>query len=1024
VALTRGTRLGPYEIIDAIAAGGMGEVYRAHDERLGRDVALKILSPSVAANQSLVIRFAREARAASALNHPNIVVVHDVCHHDPLPYITMELIEGHSLRQLLDRGPMPLAQLLAIAVQVSDVLTAAHGRGIVHRDLKPENVMVTSSGLVKVLDFGLAKFDLQGAGEQTAAAAIPTEAGTLLGTVHYMSPEQARGESVDFRSDQFSFGTMLYEMVAGRRPFRQPSSVETLAAIIRQQAEPLSAVSPQVPPPLEWIVTRCLAKDPGDRYASTADLHRDLITVRNHLSAGAASEAANRRPSSIPAPRTSLIGRERELETLDRLLRVQKVRLTTLTGPGGVGKTRLALQLGLNLAETFTGGVWFVPLAGVPDSTGVPAAVAQTLLTSPQRDSTPFDAVKRMLAATRQPTLLLLDNFEHLLPGATMIAELLETARGLQILVTSRAVLHVYGEYEFPVAPLSVPRRDSGDTRETVSRSPAVALFLERAAAARPGVAVAGEENTIAEICRRLDGLPMAIELAAARVKLLPPAAILARLEHRLQLLTGGARDLPMRQQTLRAAIDWSYGLLSEAEQRLFRRLAVFVNGCTLEAAEAVADAFGDLGVDVLEGVAALVDQSLLERWEHSAPEPRIAMLETIREYGLDRLAAAGEGPLARRAHAAYFLVLAEEAHGNDPAAQSVWLAACEVDFANIRAALEWLTRSREVEWGFRLSTALLPFWETREHLGAARELLMALLELPEAAAPTRLRAQAAFAAGTLANSQRDGAAALKLHRESLDIYQQLGDRRGVAVSLNALGLILRQQGDMGDARAMLEQALDLWRELNDAPAVARAQANLAAVAQAQEDYQTSRELHVQARAMFKSMGDTLAVAWSRHREGEILRLIGDVAAARQALNEALAEFRRLHDQLGIGSALTELGMAAEAAGDIPAMRAHYAEALRTFDAAEYRRGIARVLEAFAVCAAREQNPRRALRLAGAAAAIRQAVGAPSSPVERRRLDAALEQARALEDSTLSWMEGWALSREKAISEAIEVEVG
>ena len=330
---------------------------------------------------------------------------------------------------------------------------------------------------------------------------------------------------------------------------------------------------------------------------------------------------------------------------------------------------------------------------------------------------------------------------------------------------------------------------------------PAVALFVQRAVAAKPDFELNRENaNAVAEICARLDGLPLAIELAAARVKVLSPSSLLTRLESRLQVLTGGARDLPQRQQTLRAAMDWSFDLLSPAEQRLFRRLSVFVGGCTLESAEAVCDTKGDLDLDLLDGMASMVDKSLLQQAEQANGESRFAMLETIREYAVEKLEASGEKAQTKRAHAAYCLVLAEEdasEQGGVKGAERLESFALEHD--NIRAALEWLTETGDAEWGLRLGAALFRFWETREYLAEGRDSLGKLLKLAGAAAPTKARERALFAAGVLAIAQGDYAAADSLMRESLDIARQLGDKQGVAVSLNALAVIARDRGEVCD---------------------------------------------------------------------------------------------------------------------------------------------------------------------------------------------------------------------------------
>ena len=352
--LTSGSWLGPYQIEGSLGAGGMGQVYRARDTRLSRPVAIKVLTSGSAD------RFIQEARAASALNHPNIVTIYDVGDAGGVSYIVMELIEGQTLRQAMAGGPLPVPKLLAIAVQIADALAAAHAKGIMHRDLKPANIMINAEGRAKILDFGLAKRGSP-AGDRlssTVAEQALTQPGTVLGTFGYMSPEQARGESSDFRSDQFSFGAVLYEMATGRRAFAGSTEVDALAAVIRDQPEPIGRINPQTPAPLQWAVERCLAKHARERYSSTQDLLNELSAILGSISQPQAAPAAT--PHNLPAQRTALVGRDQELEGARQLVLQPQVRLMTLTGPGGIGKTRLAVELGRKLLDEFPGGVYFV----------------------------------------------------------------------------------------------------------------------------------------------------------------------------------------------------------------------------------------------------------------------------------------------------------------------------------------------------------------------------------------------------------------------------------------------------------------------------------------------------------------------------------------------------------------------------------------------------------------------------------------------------------------------------------------
>jgi predicted ATPase/serine/threonine protein kinase len=812
LTLSSGTRFGRYDILCPLGAGGMGEVYRARDTRLGRDLAIKILSGKLSPGKQDFERFEREACSASALNHPNIVTIFELGQVDTTYYIAMELVEGELLRDMLSGGPIPLQRAIPIAAQTADGLAKAHEAGVLHRDLKPENLMVSRDGFVKILDFGLAKLvnpDRNQLPDAGALATSQTVPGAVLGTIEYMSPEQAKGLPLDFRSDQFSFGSVLYEMVTGKRSFQRRSRTETLAAILRDDPEPVASLNPQAPAPLCWVIERCLAKDPKERYASTRDLVRDIATIRDRLSE-APSRHSPPRSSNLPAQRTALIGRDHEVEAIKELLQRDYVHVVTLTGPGGIGKTRLGLQVAEEVAQSFPSGVFFVPLAAVSDPALVPSIIAQALGMRETGRQVTIESLKEYLQDLRTNLLLLFDNFEHLLAAAPSVAELLTITPKLKILVTSRAPLHIYGEHEFPVPSLAVPP----DLRSTISlqalsKNPAIALFLERAAAVKPSFRLTDENAVaVATICTRLDGLPLAIELAAARIKLLSPSAMQARLESSLQLLTGGAKDLPLRQQTLRGTIDWSYGLLSEAEQALFRRLSAFVGGCTLEAVEAVCNTKQDLGLDVLEGMASLVDKSLVQQIERSGGESRFVLLDTVREYGLERLAASGEERASRRAHAAYCLVLAEESasHAADPARRE-WVSVFEVEHDNFRAGLEWLTFTGNADWGLRLGAALFQFWDMREHLTEGRDRLGKLLKLEGATARSNTRARVLFAAGVLAGEQGDYAAACALVEESLDIARELNDSRGVGIALNALAVHARDRGDLAASRSLFEES-------------------------------------------------------------------------------------------------------------------------------------------------------------------------------------------------------------------------
>jgi predicted ATPase/DNA-binding winged helix-turn-helix (wHTH) protein len=729
------------------------------------------------------------------------------------------------------------------------------------------------------------------------------------------------------------------------------------------------------------------------------------------LSDGREPSSANvaRQRHDLPIPRTSLIGREQQVAQAAELLLRQDVRLLTLTGPGGAGKTRLAVAVAAAIADRFTAGLQFVGLAPITHSDLVVTALANALDIQRVANRTIPQLIGDQLRNSG-PFLLLLDNFEQVLPAATLVAETLEACPSLKVLVTSRACLHIYGEQEFPVTPLA--------------QNSAIELFVQRAAAAWPDFAITSENAlSIREICSRLDGLPLAIELAAARTKVLSPSAMLDRLQGRLQLLTGGALDLPERQQTLRRTIDWSHGLLNEAERRLFRRLSVFVGGCTLEAAEAVCNTSRELGIDLFESLSSLVDKNLVQRVDRAEAEARFAMLETIREYALERLADSGEQSAARRAHAAYYLVLAEEGNPELSSADwSRWLARCDVEIDNFRFALDWLFQTQDLDWGFRLCVALFRFWDMRDHLREGRSRLETILSLA-GTGHLRERARVSHFLGALATAQGDFPAAAGFLEQSLSIYEELGDQSGIAVSLNALAVSARDRGDYSSAQSNFERSLACWRLLPAPLAIARCLYNLANVVKVRGDYPRARWALHEATDIFEEFGDRSGAAWCINQQGDIARELGDLAAARELYQHALSDFREVGDRWGSARSLSDLGRIDCEQGKHVLAHAAYREALEIFAGLGHRRGMARVLEGFACLALARGHAARALRLAAAAAHLRRLISAPLPQAEQSNLDQTLLPAwKSLSEpeGTGAWAEGSAMSLEQAIQYSLE----
>jgi predicted ATPase/class 3 adenylate cyclase len=723
--------------------------------------------------------------------------------------------------------------------------------------------------------------------------------------------------------------------------------------------------------------------------------------------------------NNLPPQPTPLIGRKKEVSEVCQRLSRPEIRLLTLTGAGGTGKTRLGLQVAAELTQGFEDGAFFVSLAAISDPELVVPAVAGTLGVKEAGGRPLLESLEVYLREKRM--LLLLDNFEQVLEVAPVVRVLLSAAPDLRVLVTSRIALRLYGEHEYAVAPLALPDRRRPPSVERLTQYEAVRLFVERAQAAKADFRVTDENApAVAEICHRLDGLPLAIELAAARIKLLTVQAMLARLGNRLKLLTGGVRDLPQRQRTLRNTIDWSYGLLGEGEKVLFGRLSVFAGGRTLEAIEAICDSRGDLPVDVLEGVESLIDKSLLRQEEGVGAEPRFYMLETVQEFALEKLEGSAEAEEVRRRHASYFLELAEEAEPGLRGPEDVqWLEHLEEEHDNLRAAISWALERGEAELGLRLAGALWMFWEAHGHYREGRRWLEKALAKGNGAS-TVARAKVLEGLAQLASYSGEVDQAVIAAHEGLELSEQAGLGGAVAAGfLRILGMMATMRGEDDRAKELLEESLTLSREADDDWGTAEA---LHWLGNSLDfvDRERAKKLREEGISLARESGYVSTLGRLLICQGYVLILEGDYERGA-ALSEEAATLFRERGHKG-GGLLDNLGWAALYRGDREQARAAYEEGLALCTELGDKMVAWAYLDGLACVAGTEGGAERAARLFGAAEALREAVGWPLNPEEEALREPFLDAARSKLDEA-SWEEAWAGGRAMSFDEAVSYAV-
>jgi predicted ATPase/DNA-binding CsgD family transcriptional regulator len=901
-------RLGNYHLNRLIGKGASADVFLGTHIYLNTHVAIKILRGQL--NEQNLEGFLTESRHLSHLVHPNIIRVFDFGVEDGTPFLVMDYAPGGNLRQRHPAGSVvPLSIALSYVSSIASALQYAHEQHFTHENLKPENLLLGRGGEILVSDFGCS---------YTLAAGSTSDVATLrsqprLATLAYMAPEQILGQPSP-ASDQYVLAALTYEWLSGQPLFRGTDTELTNQHLFALPAA-LSEQHPGIPPAVEHIILRALSKDAAHRYvdvfsfasaieeafqnASPLFVQTSPLLVEVSDKANALRQALPDLPmhtGNLPVPLTPLIGREQELQIARARLMRPEVRLLIFTGTPGVGKTRLALALAGEVREEFAQDVCFVGLSAVNHPGLLVPAIIQALGLHESSDLSPFD---HLVAYLREKhILLLLDNFEHLLPAASLLADLLSNCGHLKILVTSRAALHLPGEYEFVLPPLALPDLHHLPGVEGLSHVEAVALFLQSAEAVKPEFKLTRDNaSAIAEICVRLEGVPLAIELAAARLKLFSPQVLIGRLEQSFELLIGRKQGAASHQQTLRNTIAWSYEHLPPVEQTFFRRVAVFAGTFSLEAAEAVVQQPGALPISTLDGIAALLDNSLLEKNEKGL-ELHFYLLKFIREYAWKCLEASGELERVCDAQARYYLALAERAQAAlIGAEQALWLERLEQGFDNIREARQWFHERQEHDSAMRLTTALLQFWVRRGRMTEGRSWLEQALKAREEDVGERVRqvrAQALQATGILSFRLNDPERARGYLEAGLQLFRLLEDKAGIAISLYFLGCITFNTGEVEAGWAMAQKGLALSREIGARSTSAEILLALGVGSLVRGRYSQARELLAESQALYTELEDAWGRAVALHYLGLTAFMLGELTSARRLSEQSLVSFRSL----------------------------------------------------------------------------------------------------------------------------------
>jgi non-specific serine/threonine protein kinase len=949
-----------YRLERELGAGGTATVYLAEDLKHGRKVAVKVLRPELAAALGHE-RFLREITTTANLRHPHILPLFDSGEEDGFLFYVMPYVQGESLRDRLDReGQLPMEDVLIIADEVADALTYAHRTGVVHRDIKPENILL-ENGHAVVMDFGIANA-VTSAGDERLTAV-----GMAIGTPQYMSPEQANGEPGDARSDLYALGCVTYEMLTGDPPFTGRSAVAVMA---RHAVDPVPS--------------------PADRFATVEEWREALTRAAPLTRPATTGPRAFHKPPPVAA--TPLLGRESDLaEATERLAR--GARVLTVTGYGGTGKTRFSMELFVRLQEDYPGGAAFVSLASVTDPGEVLPTVGIALDIAEAHGRSALDALSTVIRDSR--VLLVLDNLEQVLEAAGDIAELAARCPELRILATSRAPLKIGAESEFPLPPLELPAGGITEV-DTLLSCPSVALFVQRARKVQPAFELSGgNAAAVSEICRRLDGLPLALELAAARVRILEPSALLQRLDHALDLLTSGDRDLPLRQRTLRTTISWSYSLLEPGEQRLLRCLSVFNEGWTFDAVEAVCYDEGE-SYRALDELDSLVEKGLVRVVEAGV---RYSLLETIRAFGAEQLHASGEVDTVRSAHARHFVGFAAGVDSDIRGrGQLGAMKRARTENLNTLAALQWLegrTRSGDagaVEDGLLMCGYLCWPWHIHGLHLTGRNLVDIFLPHAAGTAPSRGRAKSGITAAMMKGSTGDWDEALEAADGAYEDALALSD--DVIASEAALhqGYIHLSQGQMEEAGRALEESVTRSAGTDDGFLHALALSLKGMQVFLTGEAEVGWGLVQQARRIQIRIEDYEGSGLALSFLAQMTFAKGDHAGAVETFREALTAFETVGDRPEIARLHYEMGWAALAADDTQGAQSSFRAAVRTYEEVGSPRGTGLALMGLAAVEAAEGRSERAVAIAGAAQELSERAGVvidhPMDPGVAERIEA------------------------------------